>query len=555
ADLPDSRIGIAMAQGNVYWAKDYYRTALEKYQQALKLIDSFEKGRFVTFQIMLYGNIAGIYSKLEDFEQALLYAKKSIELGYNSGNVRARGHLKLGTILIDIGAYQEALDSLSITEKFIFQQKDSIALVHCWLAKGMASKELNKIDSAMFYISQSALVANKLDYQIPEILLVEGEVQELKGSSSLALSKYRKALEIAKEKTSLNGQMEAYEKMREWFKKQKRFEEAYNYYALGAALQDSISSVDVINRINELNTKYESEKKEQQISQLESKNLIQSLQAEKDKQARWLLIIAAVALIVIAGLLYFRSKSKSKTNALLDAKNQELAKLNQTKDRLFSIISHDLKSPLSSFHTITKSLSDHWEKLEKDQLKDYIITLRDSSSDVKDMMDNLLKWALSQSNQLHYKPTQVEPKEVVAKIINELGAVSSLKNIPIVLTAISSEEIIADHDFLQIIIRNLLSNALKFSNNDSKVEVTVSATNDHQVLTIQDYGVGMDQEQADQLFAGSIIAQDIQNSTEKGTGLGLVLCKELMEKMSGSIEVTSELGKGTIFRLVFSKAA
>ncbi|MEP0365482.1 MAG: ATP-binding protein [Cyclobacteriaceae bacterium] len=553
--LPESRIGIAMAQGNIYWAKDYYRTALEIYQSALTLSDSFEGDQFVTFQIMLLGNIAGIYSKLEDYEQALLYAKRSVALGYKAEKVRARGHLKLGTILIDVGAYQEALDSLSVTEQFIFQQRDSIALVHCWLAKGMAFKGLSHMDSAMYYISQSASIGDKLKYQIHETLLVEGEINESKGNLPLALANYKGALELAKEKSSLNGQMEAYEKMSGLFKKRKQFEEAYKYAELGVALKDSISSVDVINRINELNTKYETEKKEQQIAALEQKNQIQVLEAQRQKQIKIFSIVAAILLLLASILFYNRYRIKKNTNELLDVKNQELARLNNTKNRLFSIISHDLKSPLSSFHTITKSLSDNWEMLDKDQLKEFIISLRDSSSDVKNMMDNLLKWALAQTGELKYTPKDISSATVIQQVRAQLESVTSLKQINIVTDMEEVDMIKADQQFLEIVIRNLLSNAVKFSAVDSEIKVLVSDQDGTQVISIRDQGVGMDQAQIDQLLVGNIVAQDIQNSSEKGTGLGLSLCKELLNKMGAEMKVVSEKGKGTTFNLLFPKAA
>lgn len=235
--------------------------------------------------------------------------------------------------------------------------------------------------------------------------------------------------------------------------------------------------------------------------------------------------------------------------------NQQLASLNQTKNRLFSIISHDLKSPLSSFHLITKSLTENWDNLEKDQLKDFLITLRDSSANVRDMMDNLLKWALAQTDQLQYDPESLNPVEIIDGVKSQLLSVAQLKETEIHIQQEESLKIEADRAFLEIIVRNLISNALKYSDVQKRIDVLISGEDNCGVIEVKDQGVGMDQEQVDKLLSGSLVAHDIQNSSEKGTGLGLMLCKELVQRMNGSIEVSSKRNEGTIFRISFPKAA
>src|SRR5690606_1610303 len=125
---------------------------------------------------------------------------------------------------------------------------------------------------------------------------------------------------------------------------------------------------------DELLAKYETEKKEQQIAALEQNNVIKDLKSARQKQLITFSLVGAGLLLLAVGLLYVRYRDKIKTNAVLHAKNQELANLNATKDRLFTIIAHALKSPLSSSHTITTSLSSNWDSLKKDQLTDFVIS-------------------------------------------------------------------------------------------------------------------------------------------------------------------------------------
>ncbi|MCV9389090.1 ATP-binding protein [Reichenbachiella ulvae] len=549
--LSDGIIGVLMAQGNVYWAKDYYQLALKSYHRALDQLEVLEVNNQGMFRVMLLSNIAGIHSVLEDYDQALEFSTQSTQIAYRTGNLRPRGHLKFGTILNQLGQFQRALDSLQVTEKLILEAGDSVALVHCHLANAMAHKGLQDIESAKAYMDRAFSVGALIGYQMSDLMIQMGELWEEQNQLGLAIQYYDSALQVSIAQNSIKGQAEAYQKLTEANRRRKQYQTAFEYLSLATALRDSIGDVDVRNRINELNTEFETEKKVQQIARLEQEGKINELESERQQQLIVFFLIAAVLLIVALAMLYFRYRDKKKNNSILDTKNQELAQLNHTKDRLFSIISHDLRSPLSSFHTITRGLSDNWDNLEKEQLKDFIISLRDSSQDVKNMMDNLLKWALSQTQQLKYKPTEVETRDVVDGVVSELRSVALLKEIEIKREYHTEQKIRADRDFLQIVVRNILSNALKFSDHKSVVAIKVEDQTNVQMLTIQDFGVGMDQEEVDQLLTGEIVAHDIQNSSEKGTGLGLVLCKELMDKMNARIEVKTRKGQGTLFQLYF----
>jgi signal transduction histidine kinase len=280
-----------------------------------------------------------------------------------------------------------------------------------------------------------------------------------------------------------------------------------------------------------------------------------SLEAQKARQQRLLFLLGVLLLIVAIVAILYILKIRSQKNKLLETANLKLSSLNNTKDRLFSIISHDLKSPLSSFHLITKSITENYDKIDKEQVKDYLITLRDSSANVRDMMDNLLRWALAQTDQLNYNPVEIEALSTIESVKKQLMPALELKKIDVKIPEQSSLEVKADREFLEIIIRNLISNAIKFSRISSEIEVIAKEDEHTKMISIKDQGVGMPQHQVEQLFKGELLAHDIKNSSEKGTGIGLSLSIELMKKMGGTIEVQSEELKGTTFTLVFPKAA
>lgn len=493
----------------------YYQKASEIYLD----IDEFKYlGSVLNNSGVAYMDAAEKENNSSYLDSAQVYFSRVIELGKRARN---------STILNALGnsAYIHVLQGNWNEASRIYEEWESLEAGHT-----------NTSARAMHYVNIGLMHLRQNNTSLARRYLTEG-------------------LELAREIESVYEIKEYYLNLAELEKLNKNYEAALNYTQLWAALKDSIYDTEKAAAISELEKRFDTEQKERQIANLEQENQIKVLQAQREKQARIILVVVVVALLIIAGMFYVRVKVKAKSNKLLDAKNQELAKLNNTKDRLFSIISHDLKSPLSSFHTITQSLSDNWDQIEKDQLKDFIITLRDSSADVKNMMDNLLKWALAQTGELKYSPQQVTPSDIIEKVKNQLEPVSKIKKINVLAEVASKSAISADQQFLEIVIRNLLSNAVKFSKDESEIRVSVSSENDTEVISIQDYGVGMEQKEIDQLLEGSIVAQDIQNSTEKGTGLGLTLCKELINKMGAEMKVSSEKGKGTTFKLVFTKAA
>lgn len=457
---------------------------------------------------------------------------------------------ELGNTKNEINTYHQVRD--------IFQEMGdlrSMALVDFNLGKTYYG--LTQYDSAEFYFDQAIKIFRSKSWTSAEcdVLTTWSELKFDKGEYESALTMTRKSLKISQDSNNDLQEKYVYELLHKIFAALHQYDSAYLYQNKYLKLLNESREKEKVEYADDLVAKYESDKKERQIASLEQEKTIAMLESERQRQLKLFLFIGTGLLAIAVVLLFARYRAKKKTSDLLDAKNQELAKLNNTKNRLFSIISHDLKSPLSSFHTITKSLSDNWEALEKDQLREFIITLRDSSKDVKNMMDNLLKWALAQTGGLKYVPKGVFSAAIIHQVKAQLESVSSLKKINIETQIEEVDMIQADQQFLEIVIRNLLSNAVKFSPMNSEIKIVVADQGETQAISIQDFGVGMDQTQIEQLLAGNIVAQDIQNSNEKGTGLGLSLCNELINKMGAKMNVVSEIGKGTIFNLVFPKAA
>lgn len=238
-------------------------------------------------------------------------------------------------------------------------------------------------------------------------------------------------------------------------------------------------------------------------------------------------------------------------NNNLKETNKELNESNATKDKFFSIISHDLKNPMSNILNLAELISSKIDKYDKDKLKEMITILSQSTEKINKLLLSLLEWAQAQSGRLHYKPEKIfVAKEIRDSFVNQ-HASAKLKNIE--LTYDCPEDITANGDLNMFcaILRNLLSNAIKFTNEGGKVGVTLSKKtidkNPFLEIKVTDTGIGMPKNALDALFSIGASKSTTGTKGETGTGLGLILCKEYAEKNRGTLSVASQVDKGSTF--------
>ncbi|PLX22118.1 MAG: hybrid sensor histidine kinase/response regulator [Salinivirgaceae bacterium] len=236
-----------------------------------------------------------------------------------------------------------------------------------------------------------------------------------------------------------------------------------------------------------------------------------------------------------------------KTHITLQTQKKELITSNQAKDRLFSIIAHDLKNPMSNIFGFIKLMHDNYDQLEDEKKKKYIGYLYESSSQNLELLEELLEWSRTQTKSKPIKPISFRLSKVVKEAINSTINDAIQKNIIIKEELEYEDTIIADFNMIKTVIRNLIGNAIKFT--ESGGSITISSSIDDEVvqLNVTDTGVGISKNKIDQLFNIENKISTPGTNNEKGTGLGLILCKEFIEQHNGKIWVESELNKGSKF--------
>lgn len=267
----------------------------------------------------------------------------------------------------------------------------------------------------------------------------------------------------------------------------------------------------------------------------------------------WYLTISVFATSASSiGFIMLLKEIDQKTILLKNARIQEdklkLEELNRTKDKLFSIIAHDLKNPLLSISGFSELLITDIKDIEITECEKYLSIVNSSAQNTLVLLDNLLDWAKSQTGQINFNPRKLVLSPIIGEIIELTKSASVAKQISLFQNATDEIEVYADEDMLKTILRNLISNAIKFTKTDGNINIEVITKQNHAEISISDNGIGISEEKIKSLFTISSNIPSLGTAKEKGSGLGLVLCKEFAEKSGGTIWVESEEEVGSNFK-------
>jgi PAS domain S-box-containing protein len=231
----------------------------------------------------------------------------------------------------------------------------------------------------------------------------------------------------------------------------------------------------------------------------------------------------------------------------LSEKENRLKELIETKNKFFSIIAHDLRSPFNSIIEFLEILLNQYEDFNDAERKNYLSLIEDDANRTLKLLDDLLEWSKAQTGTMPFQPQQQKLLPIINYVSTNLDSVIYLKQLKLNYTISDGFEIFADTKMLTTIFQNLISNAIKYSNPHGIITVSAFSSNNHTEIIIADNGIGMSAETKDKLFQVNHQTSTPGTANEKGSGLGLILCKDFIEKHNGKIRVESELGKGSSF--------
>lgn len=254
-------------------------------------------------------------------------------------------------------------------------------------------------------------------------------------------------------------------------------------------------------------------------------------------------------LLTIRDLTLFKRQEENLTRIAT-----KLQESNATKDKMFSIIGHDLRGPIGSLRTMTEFIAENPDEFDEEELIEVISSMRDTSSQTYELLENLLSWSKTQQNIHEYSPTEFNIVETATNSVNFARNIARNKDIEIDLLFDKEINVIADENMIRAVMRNLLSNAIKFSKPNSKITVKIIDDQNIALIKVIDNGVGISDENLQLIFKEASYFTTYGTKNEKGTGLGLKLCQDFINKNNGKIWVESKINEGTTFSFTVKKA-
>lgn len=284
---------------------------------------------------------------------------------------------------------------------------------------------------------------------------------------------------------------------------------------------------------------------------------LQKLNVELDSKIQ----IRTQELAEINKLLHIELDEHIRTSAKLKESEEKykllsdnLIELNTTKDKFFGIIAHDLKNPFSGILSMSEVLINYIDQFDLDNIKNISLLLNDSAKRGYALLENLLEWSRSQTGTIKFNPQQLNVRELVKENISSMNPIAVHKEIDLSTDISENIEITADKEMINTILRNLISNSIKFTNKNGKILVSAKKSDGYVTISVKDTGIGISSQDLDKLFRIDVSNTKAGTAHEKGTGLGLLICKEFVEKHGGKIWVDSILGQGSDFQFTISNA-
>lgn len=552
AEKLNYRLGIGEAHkalGINYYRMGIYDASLDN---NLKAISIFKELNEPILLSKTYNNIGLVYYARNQFSKAKSYILQGLEIANKIKNNTEMSRLlhNLALIEFEYGDFNKSIENHYKSYYFAKSENNLMLMGYNYLSIGKCFIKLNKLDSAQIQIQESIKIFQKL--KNPNLTAMAYNqfadfLMNIKNYSE-ALNFAQKANKIGESIGSRYIVLEASDLIAKAYLSIKDYENALKYRTKFFELSDTMRNESNIKSIAYIEAKHEYD------HQLKELNLKKENEIRISKINSKIAIFFAVLMIIVSIVLYSFYRLKSRTNTQLLHKTEEISELNlklkhlnNTKDKFFSIIAHDLRSPFNAIMGFSELLAEQIREKNYENIEEYADIIQNSSQRSMDLLKNLLDWARLQTGKIEFKAVDFSLNDTVTETIALLNDAASQKSIQILNTINQEIKIHADPSMMGTILRNLISNAIKFSNPGGKITISTEQKENELVLLVSDNGTGISK--ADQLrmfkIEENFSLKGTQNET--GTGLGLILCKEFIEKYEGKIWVESEEGVGSTF--------
>ncbi|WP_319479917.1 ATP-binding protein [uncultured Draconibacterium sp.] len=516
-----------------------------------------------------YSNIGSYYQYLKEYRSSLIYYQKALAIDTLQHNIpnESLNHTALSYNFLKLNRHDEALYQLNEAEKLLPQINDKqreievmLGFIYYYLETEDLEKAKNYIDRIVDYKNQN------------EFVKLAVEINYVGGRYYLKKKDYRKAINYYDIAIVQSNTLEKYDYLSDYYNEKgeayaglQQYEKAYEMISKAKAAFEMLKPDEIVEALGKFEAGEASKAERNKIL------LEQQLASAKNESDQFKFRVKAASaivalLIILATLSFFLILRKKHTDELkanyntinrqkllleenlvkLAEDEQNLKKLNATKDKFFSIIAHDLKNPFNVLIGISDLLRNEKKTKNSDDFDVLINGMYQAATSGYELLENLLEWSRTQTGTIKFEPQSFFIHKVfeINKDLNLEVAKSKGININI---SEKKAMVYADFDMVNFIVRNLLNNAIKFSNKNGKIELLAKKDGEMLIVTVKDDGIGMTPEMIENLFKIEKSVQREGTAHEKGTGLGLILCQEFIKKNGGNIWVDSEIDKGSSF--------
>ncbi len=545
--------GVYYAQGNLPLAAETY----------LKVLRYHEEKNDKAALLSVLTSLGSIYSRQNNFSKALEYNLRALRI-YEESSDRFRtlvSYDNVGNIYLRQGNLHKANEFFNKSLKMYRELDNKAGEASTLYLLGNISDKQDDAEQALVYYQQSADIAKTLKSQPMQAtaeLAIAHNYAKLKLYQK-AITSYQNAIKLAKQLDMKIELEEAYRGISLAYSSIKQQQKATTFGELSRELKDSLYNDSSLKKLADLQLIYETEKKQQQIELLSKEQQLKEfeLTRERDMQKFWRYAMIALGFVIVV-LIYFSvqnsriaknlRKQKNEleiSNREIIAQKEQLNQLNNVKDRFFSIISHDLRNNLTAMKLYFDLISN--PDYKPADHKEITKQISGSVENTIDLLENLLVWASAQIKGVPIHIRQLSLHSLIEQNISLLAGTSHQKNIQTNNLVNENITALGDIDMINLVLRNLISNAIKFTHENGSINISCNSNENIRVVCVKDNGIGISKENLAKLFDAHLHPTTKGTGNEKGTGLGLMLCKDFIERNNGKIWVESEKNKGTSF--------
>lgn len=584
-DAPNEDKVIALLRLSTIQRESDALSSIKNAKKAIKLANNIADK---TYLIRSYAKLGTTYKNLDSMDKALDSFLKGLEIANEINNKvwQSNFYNYLGSAYLQYGQNKIALKYYKQSYTIAIKQNDSVAICNVLNNIGIVFWRGNQLDSSFRYIQKSMLISRDLKDSIGLISSFNnlGMLQSELGNLERAHGYYHQAYELAfrlnnkwetanvinnlaalnikldlldgvetslKEALKISVEIkssllesDSYFNLSEYYKKTKEYEKSLEAYKKYSNIQMKLINEETSDKIAGLEKDFELRSKDRNLEKLSEANNIQY----------YLIILLATSLVLVGTLIfiYFRKYGENKTlTKELTKNNTYLEQLSDERNKFFTLISHDLKAPLYNISNLSHLVKMYYNDMDDAERDTTLDQLNVSSKHLLTLVDNILQWSRTQVGNMENNPEPLNLNIVVAECIDILSSFAYEKDIELVKDTSKTENINvrADYNLLTTAIRNLISNAIKFSHRNHQVVIRTDSNNGSIKIDVIDTGIGIADDMQAEILKGNA-STTLGTDNEKGSGLGLKITKEFIEMTGGQVTLVSQEGKGTTFSII-----